>query len=364
MSTLLETIPRKRRDRRLKGDRAVELDSSDGGNGSKEPFDVGVDAESDAIAPSVNESPWSIDRREELLNKHPVVTGKYTVPTPMLRRAHEEARDRVWTRRTGVVFFGETRAGKTTCAMSIRDFLRDEFKDIYITMESCRASERPSPGLMCRLILEGSNHVLSSREKHDKLLDNVIIDVFTNVSNLGGDQYVLILDEVNLGNERDFIELLQIHNILFLKGIRMTTISFGQPDILNRINSLQATNQPQIIARFFRKPIPFQSCDSEVILADVLRCLAEDTEWPEGSGWTYTYFFFPRAFRGGFRLVKYAAQIWSALLNVSPTRKGEFTMETIAITINGLYLGNYMRDAHEFELSNDEIAAALDAADL
>jgi len=234
---------------------------------------------------------WKIDQRIEMMDDHPVVTGQYTVPTPMLQRAHDEARDRVWTRRTGVVFYGETRAGKTTCALSIRDYLREEFETIYITMASCRASDRPKPGLMRRLILEGSNHVLSSRQDPEKLLDNVIIDVMTNVSNLGGNQYVLILDEVNLGNERDFTELLEIHNILFMKGIRMTTISFGQPDILNRINSLQATNQPQIIARFFRKPIPFQSCNSEATLAEVLRCLDEETEWPEGSGWTYTYFF-------------------------------------------------------------------------
>ena len=144
----------------------------------------------------------------------------------------------------------------------------------------------------------------------------------------------------------------------------MTTISFGQPDILTRINSLQATNKPQIIARFFRKPIPFQSCNSEAILAEVIRCLDEDTDWPEGSGWTYTYFFFPRAYRAGFRLSKYAAQIWSALLNASPTRNGEFTMETIALTINGIYLGCWREDGDGFVLSAEHIAVALDAADL
>jgi hypothetical protein len=309
-------------------------------------------------------SPWSIDQREEMLADHPVVRGHYTVPTPMLIHAHEEARDRVWSRRTGVVFYGETRAGKTTCALSIRDYLREEFDSIYITIASCRHSERPKPGLMPRLILEGSEHVLSSRADPEKLLENVVLDVRTNVANLGGDQYVLILDEVNLGSERDFIELLQIHNILFLKGIRMTTISFGQPDILNRITSLQATNQFQIIARFFRKPIPFQSCNSESTLAAVLRCLDEDTEWPVGSGWTYTYFFFPKAYETGFRLSKYAAQIWSALVNASPTRCGVFTMETIALTVNGLYLGNRFVDREGLVLTGENIALALESADI
>lgn len=94
----------------------------------------------------VPEGPWSIGRRNELLDYHPVVRRQYTVPTPMLVKAHQEARDRVWSRRTGAIFYGETRTGKSTCAVSIRDYLQDEFKNIYITMASGRSTLRPKRG--------------------------------------------------------------------------------------------------------------------------------------------------------------------------------------------------------------------------
>jgi hypothetical protein len=308
--------------------------------------------------------PWSINRRDEMLSDHPVVRGTYMIPTPMVKHAHQEARDRVWSRRTGVVFYGETRAGKTTCATSIRDYLREEFEDVYITMASARRSLRPKEGLMARLILEGNGHALASRPDPEALLRNVILDVLTNVSNLGGEQYVLILDEVNLCNDADLTSLLEIHNILWMKGVKMTTISFGQPEVLNLISMLTNSGQRQIIARFFRKPIPFLSCNSDRTLAAVLNCLDEDTEWPEGSGWTYTYFFLPKAFASGFRLSKYATAIWTALVNASPGRPPSFTMETIALTINGLYLGMRNADRANLMLSDEDILRALESADV
>lgn len=317
-----------------------------------------------ATTDSTTTFPWTIEQREEMLNDHPVVRANYTVPTQMLRRVHEEARGRVWTRRTGVVFYAETRAGKTTCALSIMDYLREEFASVYVSLVSCKSSARPTPGHISGQILKASHHVLAKRPDPKKLVETLIEDVKTNVADLGGDQYVLILDEVNRASEYDLNELLEIHNDLHLVGVSMTTISFGQPEILTRITSLQATGSPQIIARFFRKPVAFQLCNREDVLFDVLRSLDEDTEWPEGSGWTYTYFFFPRSYNTGFRMANHAAQIWNALVNAAPTRNEGFTMETIALTVNGIYVGCRHLDMEGFVLSDKDIALAVNSSDV
>ncbi|MGF6878023.1 ATP-binding protein [Paraburkholderia sp. MM5477-R1] len=307
---------------------------------------------------------WSIERRDECLADHPVVKRRYTIPTPMVVHAHEESRDRVWTRRTGIVFYGEPRVGKTTCARSVMYLLREEFESIYITMASCRRSKTPREGLMSRLILEGSDHILAARSKPDDLFQTVISDLLTNVSHLGGDQFVLILDEVNLCNELDLTELLQIHNKLEMKGVKMTTISFGQSTVLNLISSLRISEEFQIIARFFRKPVPFLCCNSEETLAAVLQSLDEQTEWPEGSGCSYTNFFFPKAFRAGFRLHQYANPIWNALVTASPSRTWGFTMESITLTVNGIYIGKRGFDSAGMVLSPEDIDNALSSADI
>lgn len=315
-------------------------------------------------APPEPKRPLSIAMRKELLSQHPVVTGEYTVPTPMLIQAHEESRDRVWSRRTGVVFYGVTRTGKTTCAESVRDYLQEEFPSIFITMASGRRTLRPKEGHMARLILEGSGHVLSGRSDPALLLRNLILDIQTNVANLGGKQYVLMLDEVNLCNEFDLTSLLEIHNLLAMKGITMTTISFGQPEVLSLINSLRATEQEQIIARFFRKPIPFIGCANEETLKDFLDKLDGRTEWPEGSGWTYTYFFFPEAYEAGFRMSNFASAIWSGLAGAAKEQPFSFTMETISLMVKGIYVGAMGADRAGMVLSDETIKTALEATDI
>ncbi|TCG02305.1 hypothetical protein BZM26_00055 [Paraburkholderia strydomiana] len=218
----------------------------------------------------------------------------YTIPTPMVMSAYVVIRERVFSRRTGLVFVGDTRIGKTTCAAAVRDFLLDEFPGIHVTVASARTSSRPTNGHVYKVILEGEGHACAGRTDATKLLHNVVSDISTSLQQKGGDQFVLILDEVNLLLQSDMVNLLELHNLLKLRGICMTVISFAQPEVSNLISSLQEQNKKQIIQRFFRKPLKFKGCGSAEILHEVLEHLDEKTEWPDGSGWTYTYFSFPR----------------------------------------------------------------------
>jgi hypothetical protein len=318
----------------------------------------------DAEKNSNSTTRWNSSRIDELLNSHPVAKGRYMIPTPMVKFAHEEARERVWSGRTGVVFYGDTRAGKTTCAKAVAESLKEEFNNIYITMASARRTLRPQEGHMARLILEGSGHILARRPDPNLLLRSLMLDIQTNVRSRNGDQYALILDEVNLLNEFDLTSLLEIHNSLDLKGIRMTTISFGQPEILTLIDALKVSEQQQIIARFFRKPIIFRNCDSESTLKQILEDLDLKSEWPEHSGWSFTYFFFPKAFERGFRMAQYAPALWRAMEDVMNGKSSSISMEIIALTVNALYLGYRAQDSADLQFSDEDIRKALDCADV
>lgn len=67
----------------------------------------------------------------------------------------------------------------------------------------------------------------------------------------------------------------------------------------------------QIIARFLSEPLAFDGRTSveelKEILKEILKTFDEGTEYPEGSGWSYTRFFLPQAFEQGFRLQTYAS---------------------------------------------------------
>lgn len=303
--------------------------------------------------------------RESLLAFHPVLEREYTLPTPMMQRTYSIIRERVWARRTGIVFYASPRMGKTRCAMAIKELISAEFPRIYVTLLSARRSSRPTDAHMFRLILEAENHALSGRATADVLFDNARSDIRVKISGTGGVQYVLLIDEMQLLNDTDLQQLVCFHNGLELANIKMTTISFAQPEILHRRSALMTSNDRQIIARFLSEPLPFEGCSSRTELALLLKAYDVASEYPESSGWSYTRFFFPLAFREGFRLEHYAAPIWRVLTQAAGLgSNGMIPMEHICLTIEHLLLALRKQDCANFVISDEDIGNAVGSSNL
>ncbi|WP_175692111.1 ATP-binding protein [Burkholderia ambifaria] len=307
---------------------------------------------------------WMAAHRAGLLDRHPLVRRDYTIPTPMVQYAYQAIRERVYARRTGLVFVGKTRYGKSTCALAVQQYLLQEFPRIHVIVVPARSTLRPIDGHAFRVILESENHVCAARTDAGILLRNVVSDVETALYAKGGDHFVLILDEVNLFKQHDIVNLLELSNALHLRHIKMTVISFGQPEIEQLITSLQEQNKHQLIARFFRRPKSFEGCTTKEMLEDVLRFLDEISEWPDGSGWSYTEFFFPLAFSRGFRFYKYADLIWNEMNAAIPDAEGGLSMEAVAMTVEWLFLSLHEDDEEAFVLQANNIQSAIQASDI
>lgn len=328
------------------------------GNGDR------IGLEHAAAQPEMPPGGWLHEHRAELFDRHPMTLRRYTIPTPMIQWAYQLIRERVYARRTGLVFIGRTRYGKTTCAREVRQYLLDEFPRIHVVVVAARSSLRPTAGHAYRVILESERHVCAARTDATLLLRNVMSDVETCLHAKGGDQFVMILDEVNLFNQHDMVSLLELGNALELRGITMTVISFGQPEVEHLITGLQQQNKQQLIARFFRQPKSFDGCTGPEMLREVLRFLDEGSEWPEGSRWSYTEFFFPEAYRNGFRFHKNADIIWNEMLAAGPGTESGLSMEAIAMTVEWLCLSLHRDDCEGFSLSASDVQGAILASDL
>lgn len=307
----------------------------------------------------------SPERREELLEFHPIRERDYTLPTPMLERTYRIAREKVWTRRTGVVFYATPRMGKTTCAKEIKHLLNTEFPRTYTLLLSARRSKQSSESHMFALILEAKKHILSGRSKVGLLLDNIKTDTILKLSKVGGSQFVLIVDEAQLLSDTDLEQLFVLHNALDLMKIKMTTIFFAQPQIMHRRAALLVTGQHQIIARFLSEPIAFEGCSSKAELQSLLKSYDEQSEYPEGSGWSYTRFFLPDAFASGFRLHRYASKLWETLIAAAgPLGLGMVPMEHVCLSIEYLLLASKKEDCTNFVISDKEIEMAVESSNL
>lgn len=97
---------------------------------------------------------WTEEHRIELLGRHPLARRHYTIPTPMVQYAYQAIRERVYARRTGLVFVGKTRYGKTTCACAALQYLLQEFPTIHAIFVPARSSQRTNDGHVYRVILK------------------------------------------------------------------------------------------------------------------------------------------------------------------------------------------------------------------
>jgi hypothetical protein len=303
--------------------------------------------------------------REALLEYHPIREREYILPTPMMERAYSIIRDRVWTRRTGSVFFASPRMGKTRCALATKDLLLEEFPKLFVSLLTSRPSTRASDAHMYRLILEAERHALSGRANADALFDSAVADVEVKTKSRAGGQFVLLIDEIHLLNDLDLQQLVCFHNALELRKIKMTTISFAQPEIEHRRTALLASNDRQIIARFLSELVPYDGCTNSADLRRILRSYDLSSEFPEGSGWSYTRFFAPIAFAHGFRLEQYAVSLWAELTRAAGVGgNGMIPMEHTCLAIEHLLLVMRKQDCSNLVLAKDDIEAAVESSQL
>jgi len=308
---------------------------------------------------------FDLSDRLAMLPMHPVREKFYTVPTKSLEAIYSIVYERVSARRTGLCFHAIPRSGKTTALAYVKDRLQNDFPTIVIARVDSRASSRPSFSHMFMLLLESWDHALSKRSNPDILFMNCIADALVRISAKRGSHLVLLIDEMQLLSPTDLMQLLVFHNALEAKKIKLTTISFAQPEILHRRTALLASKERQIIARFLSEPIEFHGCSSAEELKHILSIFDEKSEFPEGSSWSYTKFFVPKAFQNGFRLKKYFKQIWEAMLaSAIELDDGSIPMEHVMLVVEHCLVSAFRFDDASFELSNEDIDAAMSSANL
>jgi hypothetical protein len=126
----------------------------------------------------------------------------------------------------------------------------------------------------------------------------------------------------------------------------------GQKQLLNRIDELRSAGRQDLLERFFKRVVEFKGCRTVEDLATLCEAMDEKSEYPEGSGWSYTQFLFPRAHEGGLRLHAKAQVLWqafTALRGTSEVQRG-ISMEAIASYLAQICLLHKDLDKADMEL--------------
>jgi hypothetical protein len=140
------------------------------------------------------------------------------------------------------------------------------------------------------------------RKKRAKLNDKIV----ELVERSGYNWFVMFADEAQRLDVIEYEWLRDVHDELERRGVRMTTLLVGQPDLLNQKSAFRLSRQTHIVSRFMIDELQFHGL---VTADDAATCLAgyDQTYYPERSDWSYTRYFLPAAYSTGFRLVNQAA---------------------------------------------------------
>jgi len=300
---------------------------------------------------------------KDLYDSHPVVTKNYLVITPVVKKVYALIRDRVYMRTTGTFMYAAPRVGKTTCAKATQQLLQAEYPRIYVMRFSAEPSRQKSALLID--ILAADKLSVPKVPRYKDLQRQLLIHVQSSLATREGNQFVLIADEMQNLSEENLIDLATIHNRLDTLCIKMTTIGFAQPEIMDRHTALLATNQKFLIARFLSEPIPFNGCTTIEDLREILDAYDLTLRYPEDCDYTYTRFFLPLAFDSGFRLSRNADMIWQKLIMAAQGLAGDsIPMEHLSRTVESLLVFGAQSDGRNFTLTPKAIDDAVAASNL
>ncbi|WP_167399130.1 ATP-binding protein [Ectopseudomonas oleovorans] len=257
--------------------------------------------------------------------------------------------------------YAKPRMGKTTCAVAIKFLLNAEFSNKYVEILSADTTKKST---LCRDLAAELGLHFSLRANVASVVDLLITHIICELDELGGDHFVLIIDEMQALQEPAYNELLLLQNRLGIRGIKLTTVGFSQPEINNERTALMVAGATNLIERFLSEPIVFKGCDGVKWLSKVLRSYDEDLQFPEGEC-TYTEFFFPEAFGAGMRLVQSSELIWETVREVAGKAGSKnLQVEQVFRVIQELLVSMRSRDCAGFRIEKKDIAGVLDKLSL
>ena len=303
------------------------------------------------------------EQRLAMISEHPVVTKDYLIITPVITDVYSIIRERVLMRTTGTFMFAPPRMGKSTCARTIRSLLQTEFPKIFI-MSFVAEKRRIQEAAMFIDILQADGLVVNRGDRYSDIQRRLITHIQSRLAMVSGNQFVLMIDEMQNLGDMELEKLATIHNRLEEIGIRMTTIGFGQPEILDVRSSLSLLNKTYLISRFLCEPIPFQGCATKNDLEKILEDYDHTKFYPADSDLSFTRFFLIDAYDNGFRLKQYATPIWKELKKAAGVGAESIPMEHLSRTVEYLLVLSQQHDSKDFQIDSEFITSAVNASNL
>jgi len=203
--------------------------------------------------------------------------------------------------------------GKTRGIQYLSKLLLEQFGDtLPIIQLLCRDYRVPSESTFFQDLLRAAGHTLyktgRAPAKRDRLIEYLAEVVEISEQN----RLVLFIDEAQKLHEQHYKWLIDLHNELDAHGFAVIVLLVGQDELAHQCSAFQQTQKTQIIGRFMVHQLRFHGLNKVSDLKNCLTAYDDDSEFPDGSGWSFTRYFYPSVYDSGFRLTSFADTLWEA----------------------------------------------------
>lgn len=247
---------------------------------------------------------------------HPIETGGYVISTPSVYQMGKEISEWLELRHSGGMIYGPPRLGKSKAIKYIEKKLLHDFdgKLPIVTFE-CQSHTLAREGEFFTEFLQAIGHELAQKGKTSERRQRLYQYLRNLAEHNPHKRLVIFLDEAQKLHKDHYAWLVDISNYLEDSKVVATFILVGQQELANRRNAMVISKQFQIVGRFMVNAHRFTGISSAKEVQVCLHGYDEQSDYPEGSGWSYTRFYFPVAYEHGWRLATQADSVWKAFMD-------------------------------------------------
>lgn len=274
-----------------------------------------------------------VSERERLWDYHPINTESAILPTRPVQKAVALVIAASRKARASLAFWADPLSGKSSCLRMIEATVIDRVKGCGVLTLEAVEDQQTAEGRLLVQILKSVRYA----HKIDSTLAGKRDQVNRALNALSGKarHLFILIDEGQEFSNSEFAWLKAVINGLARDSVKVTTVIFGQRELLDRRSEIYQNGRSDLGDRFMKKLIEFKRCRGAEELRSILEAVDDKSEFPAGSKWTYTQLLFPRAHAAGFRFKTIAGDVWGELQQKVPPKvlaKG-VSMEIIAATL-------------------------------
>lgn len=292
--------------------------------------------------------------RSQLRNEHPlIVDTDCLMYTPMIQQIYDICASAIANRTGSFVFAGRKRVGKTRAMRLVFRELEKAFPEVLFLRVIATGRYDSKERGFYETLYATFDEEADPRDRAEVRRQTIKKAWISAARARRANCIVLRIDEIQDWGPQEMTWLKAIGNQLEeYYRLALLAIAAGSEEVAQRKRALGSQTRGDLIGRFMATILPVHGFRSAEELEAYLVGFddAEKYCYPPGTGISYTEFFVPAAYLGGFRLATQAPALWRVLCEFAD-REHEFGMQRVSSTVKTFF--NLL--AHDQQCASEKV---------